>query len=73
MAKTKRTITHEDGTPEEITEEAPIVKTTVVWTKLGEDRGAWSEHGRHVEGEHVETEHADILIKNGFATAVGSQ
>lgn len=46
-------------------------KVKVEWTAQGEDRGAWSEHGQHMAGEIVETDHADVLIKAGFAKAVG--
>ena len=40
---------------------------TVIWTKLGEERMAKSEHGFHKEGDEVSTEHADHFIKHGFA------
>lgn len=40
---------------------------TVIWTALGEDRRAKSEHGFHKEGEEVFTEHADHFIAHGFA------
>lgn len=39
----------------------------VIWTKLGEERRAKSEHGFHKEGEEVSTEHAEHFIKHGFA------
>lgn len=41
---------------------------TVIWTALGEERRAKSEHGFHKEGEAVTTEHADHFIAHGFAT-----
>lgn len=41
---------------------------TVIWTALGEERRAKSEHGFHKEGEEVTTEHADHFIAHGFAT-----
>lgn len=41
----------------------------VIWTELGEERRAHSEHGTHCAGEEVITEHAEALIKNGFAKA----
>ena len=48
----------------------PVVEGArkVKWTKTGAERGAFSEHGKHEEGEVVETVHADLLIQNGFAT-----
>lgn len=39
----------------------------VIWTKLGEERKAKSEHGFHKEGDEVLTEHADHFIQHGFA------
>ncbi len=39
----------------------------VVWTGMGELRGAHSEHGLHYADDEVMTEHADALIKAGFA------
>ena len=52
-------------------EAAPVTpnRVKVRWTQEGEDRGAFSEHGRHVAGEIVDTEHAAILIERGFAEA----
>lgn len=51
----------------------PVVEGArkVKWTKTGADRGAFSEHGKHEEGEIVETVHADLLIQNGFAEDAG--
>lgn len=43
----------------------------VVWTALGAERGAFSEHGQHAEGETVLTVHADALISSGFAKRTG--
>lgn len=40
----------------------------VIWTALGEERRAKSEHGFHKEGEEVTTEWADHFISHGFAT-----
>lgn len=48
----------------------PAPKTVkVVWTDLGEAKGAHSEHGKHTAGEVVETEHAALLVERGFAKA----
>jgi hypothetical protein len=53
-------------TPEQEPEPAPAGRV-VVWTKLGEERRAKSEHGFHKEGDEVLTEHADHFIQHGFA------
>jgi ssDNA-binding replication factor A large subunit len=40
---------------------------SVRWTKQGAERGAFSEHGQHAEGDIVVTAHADAMIAMGFA------
>lgn len=42
-------------------------KQKVRWTQIGEQKRAFSEHGRHKAGEVIETAHADMLIKRKFA------
>jgi hypothetical protein len=39
----------------------------VVWTKVAEQSGAFSEHGQHKEGDTVETIHADHFFAQGWA------
>jgi hypothetical protein len=55
-------------------EKAPATQkpTTVrlVWTKEGEARGAFSEHGRAVAGKEFETESGDLMIQRGWAEPV---
>lgn len=52
-------------------EEVPVLVEqkgrAVIWTALGEERRAKSEHGFHKEGDEVTTEHADHFIAHGFA------
>lgn len=71
MSKRKKTIVEADGTPHEVEVDDGIARRKVVWTKLGEDCRAHSEHGVHAEGDVVETEHADIFVERGFALEVG--
>ena len=53
-------------TQDQEAEPAPAGRV-VIWTKLGEERKAKSEHGFHKEGDEVSTEHADRFIQHGFA------
>jgi hypothetical protein len=47
----------------------PVERPTrkVVWSKTGEQSGAYSEHGQHKVGDEVVTMHADHLIAQGWA------
>ena len=72
----KKIIRDVDGTPvetDEIDTTAPVEYPTsnevlVYWTKKGEERGAFSEHGTHRTGDVVMTAYSGPLVENGFAT-----
>lgn len=76
MSRKKRVVLEADGTPVETDEllpdSGPEVPTSnevpVYWTKAGAERGVFSEHGSHREGERVLTAYAQQLIDVGAAT-----
>lgn len=59
--------TEEDSTPHIDEEPLPVSGRKVRWTLKGEQAGAFSEHGQHIEGEEVTSVHADKLVEMGFA------
>lgn len=76
MSRKRKVVIDKDGTPvetDEIIDDGVTVEPTsndvlVYWTKLGEERGAFSEHGAHQAGDKVMTAYAPQLVKAGFAT-----
>lgn len=77
MTRRKKIVHEGDGTPIETDEDLPLEETEPVEpkpdvrkiriTKLGEEVGAWTEHGQHKAGEEVETSFADIFVERGWA------
>lgn len=76
MSRKKKIIIEADGTPVETDEidqtagpdEPTANLVPVYWTKHGEERGAFSEHGSHKAGEKVMTAYAHQLCEAGFAS-----
>lgn len=73
MTRRKKVVSDTDGTPIETDEDLPHEEAEsadvrkIRITKLGEEVGAWTEHGQHKAGEEVETSFADIFIERGWA------